>query len=497
MTYPLFSDTLVYMLGIFRKNNKVRAIESLPLQLFNTETKKLEIFTPLKPGIAKVYSCGPTVYDYIHIGNLRAFLLSDILRRTLEYNHYVVTSVMNFTDFGHLTDDGDEGEDKIMKGLRREGKEISLEAMRELTDYYIDAFLADTESLRLQPPTKYTRASEYVHEQIQLIKTLEQKGYTYETSDGLYFDINKFPTYGRLGNINLEALKAGARVETNSEKRHPADFAIWKKGDLGWDSRWGKGFPGWHIECSAMAIAELGKQIDIHTGGIDNAPIHHNAEIAQCECATGKKFVNYWLHNEFLQIEGGKIGKSLGNAISLRQLHDRGFSGDDYRYWLLTAHYRSPVNFSFEALTAAKQALFRLKRHLYEEYKGKATKVAPVYLKRFHAHINNDLDTPKAIALLWEVVKDEQLSTGEKCATIQHMDYILQVGLRDERDTAMRALGVVSVSDIPADVQALIDERELARTARNWPEADRLRELITLKGYIVEDSAQGPRVSKP
>lgn len=484
------------MWSLFSTTKKFQAVESLPLQLWNTETRTLETFTPINTGSVTMYSCGPTVYDYVHIGNLRPYVFVDILKRVLEYNHLVVKNTINLTDFGHLTDDGDAGDDKMMRGLAREGMSVTLEAMRELSDRYIAAFLIDIETLRIDHPSQFSRASDYITEQIQLIKTLEEKGYTYETSDGVYFDIAKFPKYGRLGNINLAELKNGARVETNSEKRHPADFAVWKKGDLGWDSRWGKGFPGWHIECSAMALATLGKQIDIHTGGIDHVAIHHNAEISQCECATGKKFVNYWLHNEFITLDNGKIGKSLGNAINLRNLLDAGYSGDDYRYWLLTAHYRSPANFSFEALTASKQALFRLKRHVYEEYKNKATKVVPSYLKRFHMHLNNDLDTPQAIALLWEVVKDSTLSPGEKCATLQHMDYVLQVGLSDPLDEAVRALGVVSVSDLPADIQALIDERELARTARNWDEADRLREILRHNGYEIEDSTQGPKVSK-
>lgn len=475
---------------------KTPALKQTPITLFNSETKKLEEFTPLKPKKVLLYSCGPTVYDYIHIGNLRAFLLADITKRTLIWNGYEVKHVMNFTDFGHLTDDGDAGEDKIMKGLKRESKPITLAAMRELTDYYIDAFLSDATELRLLPPTKYTRASEYITEQIQLIKTLEQKGYTYETSDGLYFDISKFPKYGRLGKINLKALKEGARVEVNKEKKHPADFALWKKGLLGWDSTWGKGFPGWHIECSAMAMTELGKQIDIHTGGIDLHTVHHNAEIAQCECATGKQFVRYWLHNEFLQIDGGKIGKSLGNAINLRQLLERGFSGDDYRYFLLMTHYRSTANFGFEALNAAKQGLFRLKRHIYEDYQNRAGKPDQTYLNRFTTYINDDLDTPKAIALLHEVTKDEVLDNATKCATLKKFDEVLGIGLTDEPDTALRKLGIVATADLPEEIQQLVDQRELARTTRNWDESDRLRELLNIKGYTIEDTAHGPKVSK-
>ncbi len=259
-----------------------------------------------------MYSCGPTVYDHIHIGNLRSFLLADLIKRVCLYNGYQVKHVINFTDFGHLTDDGDEGEDKMMKALKREGKPISLSAMRDVADVYMKSFKDDNDAFRNIRPTKYTPASEYVREQIRLIQTLYEKGYAYETSDGVYFDISKFPAYGLLGNINVQELQTGARVTVNSEKRHPADFALWKKGLLGWESMWGKGFPGWHIECTAMIFTTLGKQIDIHTGGEDLMYTHHNGEIAQAESVTGKKYVSYWLHNAHLKINDTKIAKSLG-----------------------------------------------------------------------------------------------------------------------------------------------------------------------------------------
>lgn len=466
------------------------------IKLYNSESQSLEIFEPLKSPTVKMYSCGPTVYDYAHIGNLRSYIFADILKRTLIRNGYDVKHTINLTDFGHLTDDGDAGEDKMMKGLKREGLPVTLEAMRELSDEYVDAFLDDMEELRVFPPTTWSRASDYVQKQISLIKTLDDKGYTYETSDGVYFDISKFNTYGRLGKINVDKLKSGARVEVNSEKRHPADFAVWKKGELGWNSRWGKGFPGWHIECSAMAMDTLGKQIDIHTGGIDHIPIHHNAEIAQSEAATGKQFAKYWMHNAFLTIDNTKIAKSLGNGITMRHLQDRGFNGDDYRYWLLTAHYHSPINFSWDALKAAKQALFRLKRHMYEEYKRKVAVPDATYIEKFNECLANDLDTAGAIAILWDVVKDNKLSNEVKAGTIVAMDETLQIGLSEQQADGVRQLGVVSASDIPDEIQELINEREAARIAKNWLEADRLRDAIKLKGYILEDSANGPKVSK-
>lgn len=482
-------------MGLFSRT-KTEADPKPALRLYSTEARAVVPFTIDGKRPVTMYSCGPTVYDYAHIGNLRSYVFADILKKTLRANGYSVTSTINLTDFGHLTDDGDAGEDKMMKGLKREGKPVTLAAMRELSDTYIDAFKEDLAKLRIAPPTTFSRASDYLTEQISLIATLEEKGYTYETSDGVYFDITKFPKYGRLGNIDVSSLKAGARVETNDEKRHPADFAVWKKGDLGWESRWGKGFPGWHIECSAMAMTTLGKQIDIHTGGIDHIPVHHNAEIAQCECATGKQFVRYWLHNEFITIDNTKISKSLGNTLNLRHLEERGFSGDDYRYWLLTAHYRSPANFSFEALKGAKQALYRLKRYVYEDYKNKPTTVHQGYQERFLTHLNNDLDTPGAIALLFEVAKDESLTPGEKCATMQAFDTVLDIGLRDNKVAGLAAIGVVSADTLPDDIEGLVAAREIARLEQDWGESDRLRAEIEQRGYAVKDTQNGPVVTR-
>lgn len=467
-----------------------------PVHLYNTETRFLETFEPLSNKEVRMYSCGPTVYDFVHIGNLRAYVFPDVLKRTLLYNGYNVNHTINFTDFGHLSSDGDTGDDKMMKGLKRENMEVSLESMRILSDIYIDAFKRDIESLNILPPTQFARASDYVAEQITLIKTLEEKGYTYKTSDGVYFDISKFPTYGRLGNINVDELRSGARVEENTEKKHPADFAVWKNGELGWDSAWGKGFPGWHIECSAMAFATLGKQIDIHTGGIDNMPTHHNGEIAQCESATGKRFSKYWMHNEHIQINDGKIGKSLGNSITMQDLLDRGYSGDDYRYWLLQSHYRTKINFSFEALDAAKQALSRLKRLIFEEYRDERGKLDTQKQLALVTAINNDLDTPKVIALLHDYIKDESLTAGEKKALMLEADALLGIGLSDDPDEGLVALGHVPASSLPENIQEMLNEREAARVARNWPEADRLRDAIGLLGYSVEDSAEGPKVTK-
>lgn len=493
----MFSQHFVTLDTMFKNffSNK-ETLEIPQVSLYNTETGSLEPFVPLSQKLVTMYTCGPTVYDFAHIGNLRAYVFSDVLKRTLIVHGYPVKHTINLTDFGHLSDDADAGEDKMMKGLKREGLPVTLAAMRQLSDIYIEAFYDDMDSLRILPPTTWSRASDYIEAQVRLVETLTEKGYTYETSDGVYFDIQKFPAYGRLGNINLNELKSGARVEVNSDKRHPADFAVWKKGLLGFESRFGKGFPGWHIECSAMALATLGKEIDIHTGGIDHIHTHHNAEIAQSECATGKKFVRYWMHNAFITIDSTKISKSLGNTINLRHLVDRGFSGDDYRYWLLTSHYRQTVNFSWEALAASKQALYRLKRYVYEDYKQVAGKPDQSYVERFKALLANDLDTPSAIALLFEIAKDDKLDNKTKCGTMQYFDSVLEIGLSDSVEEGTKTLGILTTEDIPEEIQALVDKREAARIARNWLEADTLRQALNLKGYTVEDTPHGPKISK-
>ena len=475
---------------------KTDSEEVFPIYFYNSLSGKKEIFKSLKPNVVTMYSCGPTVYDHAHIGNLRAYLLADLIKRVCLYNGYEVKSVINFTDFGHLTDDGDAGEDKMMKALKREGKPISLTAMRDVAEVFMQSFKDDNDALRNIPPTKYTPASDFVPDQIRLIKTLYEKGYAYEISDGVYFDISKFPAYGELGHVHVENQESGARVEVNAEKRHPADFALWKKGLLGWESPWGKGFPGWHIECTAMVFGTLGKQIDIHTGGEDLMYTHHNGEIAQAEVITGKKYVSYWLHNAHLKINDTKIAKSLGNGIRLSQLVDEGYSPLVYRYWLLTSHYRTSANFTFEALKASKQALFRLKRFVVESAKQTGGAVNHAYKERFHKAINDDLDTPKAIAIMWEIMKDDSLSVAEKVATLKEIDSVLDIGLNDEQDDMVRELGIVSNNETPTEIQELLDLRQLARATQNWSEADRLREAINLKGYIVEDSPQGQRISK-
>lgn len=472
-----------------------------PLMLYSTLTRKKERFSPIRNDYVRMYNCGPTVYDYIHIGNLRAFVFADTLRRTFVLNGYKVMQVLNITDVGHLSSDADDGDDKMTLALRREGKELTLESMKELATVYMDSFLEDLDGLNIKRPSVLPRASEHIQANIALIETLMQKEYAYRTTDGVYFDTARFPEYGKLGGIDLQAQKVGARVEVNVEKRNPIDFALWKKNDnLGWESPWGRGFPGWHIECSAMAMEYLGKEIDVHTGGIDLIGTHHNNEIAQSECATGKPFARYWMHNEFINIEGTKISKSLKNTISLRQLKEHGYNPLAYRYWLLTGHYRTMMNFSFTALDASARAFNRLHKFFGEKLGTvKSGGVDDRYALRLLEAMNDDLDTPKAIALLWELVKDETITPANKRATLLHFDKVLGFGLihRTKKGSGVNLqVQTVNVGDLPEEVQKLVQEREVARAEKNWGKADTLRDELKKIGYTIEDSSEGAQIKK-
>lgn len=475
----------------------LKTMSIIPLKLYNTETKSKETFTPRSVhSDVTIYTCGPTVYDYAHVGNLRAYVFADVLKRVLIYNGYPVRHTINYTDFGHLTSDADTGDDKMMKGLKREGMEISLAAMRQLSDRYIEAFNKDFFALNCLPPTQFARASDYVEEQKKLVTTLTQKGYAYETSDGLYFDIAKFPGYGRLGQIDLKGQQSAERTNTNPEKHQPADFALWKKGELGWDSPWGLGFPGWHIECSAMAMATLGETIDIHTGGVDNIPTHHNGELAQSEAATGQTFARYWLHAEHVQLSGQKLAKSDGSGLFLRDLYAKGFNGTDYRYLLLSAHYRSKLEFTFEALEAAKEALTGLKRRIFIDWAEAEGKVNRDYKQTFLKAINDDLNTPQALAVLWEVIHDKTLTDGQKRASLLDFDTVLGLGLDIDPTVGRAELGELAPEDWPTDLKELITLRAAARARRDFAEADRLRAKAKQNGFLLEDTDSGTRVSR-
>lgn len=456
------------------------------LRLYNTLSGSLERFEPLG-GTVKMYNCGPTVYDYAHIGNLRSYVFADTIRRALVAWGYPVKQVINITDFGHLSSDADEGEDKMSTALRREGLELTLENMRTLAERYAQAFLADVAALGLDTAhIDFPRASDYVSQQISLIETLEQKGYAYKIDDGVYFDTSRFAGYGKLGGIDTASLRAGARVEVNSQKRSPHDFALWKSdAKLGWESPWGLGFPGWHIECTAMIFTLLGKQIDIHTGGIDHIAIHHNNEIAQAEALSGKQYVRYWMHNDFLTVEGKKISKSLGNTIYLRHLEDRGILPRALRYWFLTGHYRSPMNFTWEALEGAATALRRLSQH-YQELPEMGD-VDHAFMQQFYERIGDDLNTPMALALVWGKLKDINK------ATLRKVDEVLGLGLAEAKPVAKPA---IKREDLPEGIAELVASREAARARKDFAKADEFRAEIESAGYTLKDTPEGPQISK-
>lgn len=487
------------LLNAFRENTVVQT--AMPLSFYNTLGREKRLFTlPPHAKHVRMYNCGPTVYARQHIGNLSAAVFADTIRRVLEYDGYAVKQVINITDFGHLASDADEGDDKMAKGLKREGEAFTMQNMLALATKYRDLYLEDIERLNVETrKIQFPRASEHVPAQIAMIETLMQKGYAYETRDSVYFEASKFPEYGKLGGVNLEGQKEGARIEAKTEKRGPHDFALWKKNPkLGWDSPWGKGFPGWHIECSAMIHSLLGPQIDIHTGGIEHIPVHHNNEIAQSEAATGKKpFVRYWLHRAHIRIEGAKIAKSEGNVIDLSEVIERGFHPLALRYLFLGAHYRTPANFSWEAIAAAQKALARLLAlRLSIEQPGA---ISPVWKDRFTERVNDDLDTPGALAIVWEMTKDAALSGADLLATILDFDRVLGLELA-EPDEAARSLASqespeeIAIETLPSDIRALVDEREAARKELHFDRADELRRRITGLGYYLHDVPGAVRV---
>jgi cysteinyl-tRNA synthetase len=490
---------------MFRKIYKRAVHTGMPLYFYNTLGRELQQFTmPPHAHIVRMYNCGPTVYGVQHIGNLSMFVFTDVLRRTLEKNGFTVKQVINITDFGHLTSDADEGEDKMTKGLKREKMKVTMENMALLAERYTTIFLNDLTRLNIDTTKiEFPRASAYIPAQIAMIRTLEEKGYAYRAKSGVYFDTSLFPTYGALGGIDLKGLKEGARVAVDADKQHPTDFMLWKSDDkIGWDSPWGKGFPGWHIECSAMIRATLGEQIDIHTGGIEHIPIHHNNEIAQSEAATGKKpFSRFWMHRAHIQIEGGKIAKSDGNVVYLSEIVERGFHPLALRYLFLGAHYRTNSNFSWEALASAQTAFIKLVALRLSFKDTQPTDVSSMWHKKYMERINDDLDTPGALAVVWEMIKDKTLAPEVLLATLLDIDQVLGLNLA-KPDEAARALAAhdiqeeVPIDSLPEHVLEHIKEREAARANKDFKKADELREHIQEAGYTLEDSADGVRVLK-
>ncbi len=451
------------------------------LKLYNTLKRKKEEFKPLSKNKVGLYSCGPTVYSFQHIGNLRSYLAWDILKRVLKYNGYLVKHVMNVTDVGHLTSDSDTGEDKIERAAQKEKKKAS-----EIANYYLEIFRGDLEKLNISEPNIWCKATEHIKEQIELIENLEKKGYTYKTEDGIYFDTSKLKDYGKLAKLKKEKLKAGKRIDLK-DKKNPTDFALWKFSEKPgnrqqeWHSPWGIGYPGWHLECSAMATKYLGEQFDIHTGGQDHIAVHHTNEIAQSETAFEKKpWVKYWLHSAWLLFKGEKVSKSKGGLYTISELEKKGFNTLEFRYLCLTTHYRKPLNFSIEKLKTAQKSYERLK-NIISNISDKG--INKKYLQEFKSAMNDDLNTPKALQILWKLLKDKK--ANGKIETIKEMDLIFGLDLLKEEK-----------EKIPPNVIKLISERNVARKKKNWEEADRIRAKIKKLGYSVNDSEKGSIAKK-
>ncbi|HNW20213.1 MAG TPA: cysteine--tRNA ligase [bacterium] len=460
------------------------------LFLYNTLSRQLELFRPQQPPVVGLYTCGPTVYNYAHLGNLRAYLFADLLKRVLLYNGYNVRHIMNITDVGHLTDDGDAGDDKMEQGAAREHK-----TAWEIAEFYTKAFQDNLVALNILPPTTYCRATDYIAEQISLAKTLDNKGYLYKTSDGLYFDTSRVADYNKLSHLPLEQLREGARVDRNPEKRQPTDFAVWKFSPAGqqrqmeWDSPWGKGFPGWHLECSAMSLKLLAGHLDIHCGGIDHINVHHTNEIAQSEAATGQPFFRYWLHNAFLNIVGGKkMAKSADNFLTLAKVvADLKISPLAYRYASLQVHYRKPMEYSPDSLVAANQALYGLYRQVADL--GSAIgQVASFFQAQFQQAINNDLNAAQALAVTFAVI-NSQLTSADKLATILNFDQVLGFNLAKSRQIL-----AVDAAAIPQNILMMFEQRQIARQAGDFSLADNLRQQLLAAGYKIEDSPDGSQL---
>jgi cysteinyl-tRNA synthetase len=463
----------------------------MKLYLYNSLTRKKEEFYSIKSGEVGLYTCGPTVYNYAHIGNLRTYIFEDILKRVLIYNGYKVKHVMNITDVGHLSGDRDMGEDKMESGAAREGK-----SAWDIADFYTQAFKKDIAQLNILNPDIWVKATDTLPEQIALVKTLEEKGYTYRTADGIYFDTSKFKDYTKLSHQDLEALQEGARVEPNPEKRNPTDFALWKfspkdsKRQMEWDSPWGVGFPGWHLECSAMSMKFLGEQLDIHCGGTDHIDVHHTNEIAQSEAATGKPFFNFWMHGAFLIIAGGKkMAKSAENFLTI----ENAFLKNDinplaYRFAAFLTHYRKPMEFSDEGIEAARNGLLHLQnqvRQVVAAGVGSDNAINAEYKNKFLVAVNNDLNMPRAMAVIQEMLKSS-IGDTEKLTTILDFDRVL--GLRlDQLDQEQ---------PLPGAVQKRVNARIKARQGKDFAAADRLRVEIEALGYLVQDTKDGMKVIK-
>ena len=456
----------------------------MELQLFDTYERKVRPFEPLTPGKVGIYACGPTVYNFAHIGNLRTYLFEDLLKRVLLRNGYEVNHIINITDVGHLTSDADTGEDKMELGAKRTGM-----TAWELAAFYTEAFQKDLKRLNVLDPSVWCKATDHIEEQITFIKELEEKEFTYRTSDGIYFDSRKLNNYGFLARLDIEGLQAGARVD-QGERKFVTDFALWKfspedeQRQMEWDSPWGRGFPGWHIECSAMSAKYLGDYFDIHCGGEDHIPIHHTNEIAQTEAARGTRLANYWMHGYFLQLDNAKMAKSSGEFLTLDVVEEKGFSSLAYRYFCFSAHYRTQMSFSWASLDAAQRTLNRLYETAWNW--GEPGEVSADYLARFDACLNDDLNMPRALAVLWELVRSEEADSVKK-ATLLACDDVLGLDIANWAPAEI---------EVPDEVRALVQAREEARAAKDWGRADELRKQVSDLGYVIEDTKEGAKIAR-
>lgn len=460
----------------------------MSIKFFNTLTRKKEEFKPIDEKEIKMYSCGPTVYYYAHIGNLRAYLFMDNLRRVLKYNGYRLKHVMNITDVGHLVSDADEGEDKMMKAAKRENKNPF-----EIAEFYMNAFLKDIDSLNIDRPEIIARATEHIDIMEEYVKKIIENGFTYQTEDTVYFDTSKLDKYGILSNRSVENQKAGARVDFDKNKKNISDFALWIKAPenhiMKWDSFFGKAYPGWHLECSAMSYKYLGEHFDIHTGGVDHIPIHHENEIAQSKGFCGKIPANYWMHVEFLQINGGKMSKSLNNLYTLKDLQEKGYEPLVYRMFNYTSNYRAQINFTFEAMDSAKIALNRLREGYLKHSEGTdevSDEEIKSYEEKFLEAINDDLNMPVAMSVVWDVIKNHKKSKKFQKLLLK-FDQVLGLDLKEYKKDE---------EELPEEIKSLIENRNIARTNKDWKESDRIRDILIEKGYKVKDSKEGTIVEK-
>ena len=459
----------------------------MELKLYNTLTRSKEVFKPINEKEVRIYSCGPTVYGHAHIGNMRAYIFMDNLREVLKYNGYTLKHAMNITDVGHLTSDADEGEDKMEKAAREQKK-----SPMEIANYYMNIFLKDIHSLNISNPEVICRATDHIKEMEDYVKKIVDNGYAYETSKGIYFDVSKLPTYGELSKVDLEGQKSGARIAVDEEKRNPHDFAIWIKAPenhlMKWQSKWGMCYPGWHIECSAMGNKYLGSKFDIHTGGVDHIPIHHENEIAQARGAYGQNPANYWMHTEFLLINGGKMSKSLGNTYTIDTLVEKGLEPLSYRFFTYSSHYRNKLNFTWDAIKAADVSLKRLRENYKIQKNGTEDVedfVIAEYENKFREALNDDLNMPEALSVMWNVAKNK-IKSQKFAKLLEKMDKVMKLDISKEEEK----------ENLPEEIENILAERKLARENKDFAKSDELRDLLKEKGYEVKDTKEGQKINK-